>query len=84
MISIIIKQNKLHIVFEEKPSLGRVMEMLFELVGISQVAYIKRMLSEMRRAHVEDLVRSMTVPEAGGTQIRQNDVLNEWLISNGE
>lgn len=84
VISINIKQNKLHIVFEEKPSLGRVMEMLFELVGISQVAYIKRMLSEMRRAHVEDLVRSMTVPEADGTQIRQNDVLNEWLISNGE
>ena len=74
MISIEIRQNRLHIVFDERPSLGRVMDMLFELVGISQVAYIKRMLSEMWREHVENLVRSMTVPEADGTQIRQNDV----------
>ncbi|HWQ57395.1 MAG TPA: serine hydrolase [Clostridia bacterium] len=73
MFSIDIRQNKLHIVFGERPSLGRVVDMLFELVGISQVAYIKRMLSEMRREHVENLVRSMTVPEATGTQIKHND-----------
>lgn len=71
-----IRQNKLRIVFEQRPALDRVIDMLFELVGISQVAYIKRMLPEMRRAHVESLVRSMTAPSAEGTQIRQNDLID--------
>lgn len=76
MVSIEIRQNKLKVTFEEKPSLDRILDMLFELVGISQVAYIKRMLPEMRRAHVGNLVRSMTTPVAEGTQIRQNDLIS--------
>ncbi len=73
MFSIEIRQNRLSVVFEQMPSLDRVVDMLFELVGISQVAYIKRMLPEMRRAHVESLVRSMTIPVAEGVQIKHND-----------
>lgn len=73
MIRIEIRQNKLHIIYDEIPALDRVADMLFELVGISQVAYIKRMLPEMRREHVENLLRSMMVPAAEGTQIKQND-----------
>lgn len=75
MLTLEIKQNKLRVVFAEKPALERVVEMLFELVGISQVAYLKRMLPEMRREHVESLVRSITVPVADGNQIRQNDLI---------
>jgi hypothetical protein len=73
MLTVEIRQNRMRIVFEERPSLDRVVDMLFELVGISQVAYLKRMLPEMRREHVENLVRSMTVPVAEGYRIKQND-----------
>ncbi len=73
MLTIEIKQNRMHVVFGERPSLDKVVDMIFELVGISQVAYLKRMLPEMRREHVENLVRSMTVPVADGYQIKQND-----------
>lgn len=75
IVSLEIRQNKLHAVFEQKPSLDRVVNMLFELVGISQIAYLKRMLPEMRRENLDNLVRSMTAPAAEGAQIKQNDLM---------
>ncbi len=71
-----VKQNRLHILFDERPSLNRVVDMLFELVGISQVAYLKKMLPEMRREHVDNLVRSMTVPQADGTIVKHNEEIS--------
>lgn len=76
ILNITVKQNKLHIAFDERPAIGRVADMLFELVGISQVAYLKKMLPEMRREHVDNLVRSMTVPQADGALIKHNDSIS--------
>lgn len=75
IISFDISHRRLNVTFEELPSLNRVVDMLFELVGISQVAYLKRMLPELRREHMEELVRHMTVPVAEGVLVRHNETL---------
>ena len=70
---ITINHNRVKIVFEELPKLDRVVDMLFELVGISQVAYLKKLLPEVRRENLEELVRHMTVPVAEGVVIKHNE-----------
>lgn len=68
-----IRQNKLTAIFEELPALDKTVEMLFQLVGISQTAYYKKLVPMLRKENLVKLVHSMTVPTAEGTLVKHNE-----------
>ena len=57
---------------DELPELGRVTQMLFQLVGAPDIGYLKRLLTAAQRENLGSTLRDFTAPTAAGTLIRHN------------
>ena len=62
----------LSLTFDELPELGRVTQMLFQLVGAPDIGYLKRLLTAAQRENLGSTLRDFTAPTAAGTLIRHN------------
>ena len=62
----------LSLTFDELPELGRVTQMLFQLVGAPDIGYLKRLLTAAQRENLGSTLRDFTAPTATGTLIRHN------------
>ena len=59
--------------FDELPELGRVTQMLFQLVGAPDIGYLKRLLTAAQRENLGSTLRDFTAPTAAGTLVRHNE-----------
>ncbi len=62
----------LALAFDELPELGRVTQMLLQLVGMSNLSFLKRALTAAQRENLQARLRDFTAPKATGVLIRRN------------
>ena len=68
----VITEGALAVTFDELPELGRVTQMLFQLVGITDLGFLKRLLSAAQRENLGVTLRDFTAPTATGVLVRHN------------
>lgn len=68
----VITEGALAVTFDELPELGRVTQMLFQLVGITDLGFLKRLLGAVQRENLGATLRDFTAPTATGVLVRHN------------
>ena len=68
-----VRQSGITVTFDELPELSRVTAMLFELVGISGLDYLKRLLGAAQKENLTAALRDFAAPTAQGVPIRLNE-----------
>ncbi len=68
----VITEGALAVTFDELPELGRVTQMLFQLVGITDLGFLKRLLGAAQRENLGVTLRDFTAPTATGVLVRHN------------
>ena len=73
ILSFDITPQKMSVTFDERPALDKTVQMLFELVGVSSMAFYRRMMPLLQRENLVNLVKQFTEPVAECTIIKHND-----------
>ncbi len=68
-----VRESGITVTFDELPELSRVTAMLFQLVGISGLDYLKRLLGAAQKENLTQSLRDFAAPTARGVPIRHNE-----------
>lgn len=70
-----IRADKIDVSFDETPSVGDAVQLLLDMLGITDRAAIKLLMPVARTENVEVLMRKFTTPSASGVRVNHNDLL---------
>ena len=67
-----ITEDEIQLTFDESPDVNSSVQMLFELVGISAMASLKKVLPVVQRDQIKGLMQAITAPSVKGMRIVDN------------
>lgn len=76
MVYMDIRADKIDVSFDETPSVGDGVQLLLDMLGITDRAAIKLMMPVARTENVEKLMHKFTTPAASGVRVNHNDLIN--------
>ena len=73
ILTLDIAPQKMSVTFDERPALDKTVQMLFDLVGVSSMAFYRHMLPLLQRENLVNLVKRFTEPVAECVMVKHND-----------
>ena len=73
ILTLDIAPHKMSVTFDERPALDKTVQMLFDLVGVSSMAFYRHMLPLLQRENLVNLVKRFTEPVAECVMVKHND-----------
>jgi hypothetical protein len=73
ILSMDIYPHRMSVTFDELPALNRTAQMLFDLVGISRMAFYRKLLPLLKSETMVKLVKNMTEPVAECSIVKHNE-----------
>lgn len=73
ILTLDITPQKMSVTFDERPALDKTVQMLFDLVGVSSMAFYRHMLPLLQRENLVNLVKRFTEPVAECVMVKHND-----------
>ncbi len=71
-----IRENKIDVSFDETPGVGDGVQLLLDMLGITDKAAIRLMMPVARTENVEKLMHRFTTPAASGVRVNHNDLMD--------
>ena len=68
-----IYPHRMSVTFDELPALNRTAQMLFDLVGVSRMAFYRKLLPLLKSEAMVKLVKNMTEPVAECSIVKHNE-----------
>lgn len=73
ILSMDIYPHRMSVTFDELPALNRTAQMLFDLVGVSRMAFYRKLLPLLKSETMVKLVKNMTEPVAECSIVKHNE-----------
>ena len=73
ILSMDIYPHRMSVTFDELPALNRTAQMLFDLVGVSRMAFYRKLLPLLKSEAMVKLVKNMTEPVAECSIVKHNE-----------